>query len=157
MNNARGLNAMKEKAESLGYSVVIKEQALQGEAREVGESLSQESIPAKSLYLYGGETTVTVKEKGIGGRNQEAALGALPHIPNDSIFVAIATDGRDNSEVAGAFADSELRLQAKYLNLDSQEFLSHNNSYHFFETLHAHIKTGITGANVSDFYFILRK
>lgn len=157
VNNARGLNAMKEKAESLGYSAVIKDTALQGEARTVGETLASQEVPSKTLYLYGGETTVTGAEKGKGGRNQEMALSALSHVADDTIFVAVASDGYDNTDFAGAFADTELKKIAEEKELDPNMFLETHNTYDFFEKTGAYIKTGITGANVSDFYFVLRK
>lgn len=157
VNNERGLVAMKKKAETLGYKATIRDTQLQGEARTIGETLAKESLAERSVYLYGGETTVTVSEQGKGGRNQEFALGALPFVSPDSLVLACASDGHDNSDVAGAFADAELLAQAQKNGLNPQEFLSRNDSYHFFETLNTQIKTGTTGANVSDFYFVIRK
>jgi glycerate-2-kinase len=157
VNNQRGLVAMQKKASALGYEAIIKDAEIQGEARSLGEMLARQSLAEKSVYLYGGETTVTVAERGKGGRNQEVALGALSFISPDSLVLACASDGHDNSDVAGAIADEELQKSAKEKNLHTEDFLSRNDSYHFFETLGAQIKTGTTGANVSDFYFVIRK
>lgn len=157
VNNAQGLEAMKRCAEKLGYSSQIVDTKLQGEARMVGATISSQPMKKNTALFYGGETTVTVTHKGKGGRNQEAALSALRTIPEDTIFVACASDGHDNGDVAGAFADKDLQQSAVQAKLDVDVYLRENNSYPFFEALHTHIKTGITGINVSDFYCVLRK
>jgi len=94
-------------------------------------------------------------KKAKGGRNQEAALGALTTIPEGVVFVAAASDGWDNSDVAGVIADSVLFEESKRLKLEVQEYLDTHNSYEFFKKAGGHIKTGRLGSNVSDLYFVL--
>jgi glycerate-2-kinase len=155
VNNATALEAMSAKAKDLGYGARIVSKTLEGEAREVGASIAKTEIGAKSVLLYGGETTVMVKQKGKGGRNQEVALGALPYVPEGRVLLACASDGVDNTDMAGAIADDNVREEAKKLSLNPQGFLDTNNSYEFFRQVGAHVKTGVTGSNVSDLYFLI--
>lgn len=155
VTNERALRAMKTKADKLGYHAEIIDSAIQGEAREVGARLAREAGEEGVCLLYGGETTVTVTTPGKGGRCQEVALGALPYVDNHSILVAATSDGWDNTDIAGAIADSALRKKAESLSLDSNDFLQKNRSYDFFKRVEGYIDTGRTGMNVSDLYFVL--
>ncbi len=111
-----------------------------------------------ACVLSGGETTVTVRGKGLGGRNQEfvlAAAMALPDQVSATIFSA-GTDGLDGpTDAAGAIADERTLDQARRLHLDPRKFLDDNDSYHFFEKLGALVKTGPTGTNVMDVRILL--
>jgi glycerate 2-kinase len=151
----KALEAMAKKASSLGYRSTIVTDHLEGEARVVGEKLAREESIPRTCRLYGGETTVRVRGKGRGGRNQEVVLGALPHLPLHKLVVAAASDGWDNSDVAGALGDQDLFHDAQKMSLDPISFLDTNNSYEFFSRLGGHIKTGRTGINISDLYFTL--
>ncbi len=91
----------------------------------------------------------------MGGRNQEVVLGAFPYVREGMLIVGAASDGWDNSDVAGAMADKELFDYAQDMKLNSEDFLKENNSYEFFKRAGGHIQTGRTGANVADFYFVL--
>lgn len=156
-NNAV-LEAMADKAEELGYSARIVASNIQGEAGKVGRALVKETREAKKCYLYGGEVTVMIRGVGgLGGRNQELVLSALPYIPENVVIVAAASDGWDNSNCAGAIGDRELYLHAKDMGLDTEKFLMENNSFEFFKKAGGHIITGRTGANVADLYFVLTK
>ncbi|HLD20548.1 MAG TPA: MOFRL family protein, partial [Patescibacteria group bacterium] len=96
------------------------------------------------------ETTVTVHGKGQGGRNQEVALGALAALPKNGLVVSFASDGIDNSPVAGALVDEQVRERVQALQLRPERALEKNDSLTFFEAVGSSIKTGVTGVNISD-------
>lgn len=156
VNNERALEAMKRRAETLGYRVLVKTRILSGEASTVGNTIAREGIGEKEVLLFGGETTVTVRHAGEGGRNQELALAALPFMERDRLVLAAASDGMDNGDMAGAIADHFSRQRAGELNLNPADFLQKNDSYHFWKSVGAHINTGITGSNVSDLVIFAR-
>lgn len=148
-----------------GLNVKIITRAMQGEAREVGEYLasiaktSRGRSPVKpSLFLLGGETTVTVVGNGTGGRNQELALSASIHISDlmNTALASFSTDGVDGpTDAAGAMGDYLTIKRAKKLGLDPKIYLDNNNSYHFFRELKDLLKTGPTGTNVMDITALL--
>ncbi|SNR90818.1 MOFRL family protein [Desulfurobacterium atlanticum] len=109
--------------------------------------------PAPAVILAGGETTVTLKGKGKGGRNQELVLSALKII-GDRKGIAILSGGTDgidgNSPYAGAVCDSQTFKNAHKLNLDIDKFIENNDSSTFFERTGGVIETGKTGTNVMD-------
>jgi glycerate-2-kinase len=152
LTNHTALDAMKKKAEELGYEAVIHTSVIEGEARSLYAKVLSHDIKKHSCSIYGGETTVYVKGKGKGGRNQEVALGALLSPQKDTVVIAAASDGWDNCDVAGAIVDDETLSKARLLGLDPQDFLDRNASYDFFELTKDAIKTGKTGSNVADFY-----
>ena len=157
VTNLIALDAMTEKAKELGYFSLICTDCGVGEAREFGKKMVSEER-AKGCYFYGGETTVTsFGKRGKGGRNQEVVLGALPHIGDNMVIVAAASDGWDNGESAGAMGDKELFVLAEQKGISPKVFLDENNSFEFFEKAGGHIFTGRTGANVADLYFVLTK
>jgi len=157
LTNKTALSAMKSRAEDLGYRSLVAYDKVEGDANIVGQLIAAQAKQGTCL-LYGGETTVIVKSsEGEGGRNQELVLGALPHLKEDMVIVAAASDGWDNSDMAGAIGDKALFQKAKEENLDISDYLNKNNSYEFFKKLGGHIETGRTGSNVSDLYFTLTK
>jgi hydroxypyruvate reductase len=111
----------------------------------------------------GGETTVTIKGKGKGGRNQEFALAALEElikysVGNSSIplILSAGTDGTDGpTEATGAIVDKKTIDQAEKLGLDPLTYLQKNDSYHFFKKAGGHIITGPTQTNVMDIVIAL--
>lgn len=156
LTNKTALHAMARKAREFGYTTTINCTRLQGEARDVGRVLVENAgIEGKVCKLYGGETTVTMIGDGKGGRNQELVLGALPYIDTHTTVVAAASDGWDNSDMAGAIGDRQLFEYTKGTGLDPGIFLKQNASYDFFNKGEAHIRTGKTGTNVADLYFTL--
>ncbi|MDE1967110.1 MAG: DUF4147 domain-containing protein [Patescibacteria group bacterium] len=159
LSNATALNAMKEKAIELGYSAVIQNSCLTGEASEVGPALAADidSAAPGTVILYCGETTVTIDGKGgKGGRNQQVALSALPHVKSGRLVISLASDGRDNGPHAGAIADANVLEVARSKKLDLADFAARNDSSTFFETLgDGLIETGDTGSNVSDLLMAL--
>lgn len=149
VGNTTAAQAMLNRARALGYDPVVYSTTLDGEASEVGQLLASLLKPGQAL-IAAGETTVTVHGKGSGGRNQEVALGALATLPVDGLILSMASDGIDNSPVAGAFVDQRVKERAHVLKLNSTRALEKNDSFPFFEAVGSAIKTGITGVNVSD-------
>lgn len=108
--------------------------------------------------ILGGETTVQVKGKGAGGRNQETVLWAVEDIANlDGVVIAaLGTDGTDgNSKAAGALADGKTTDRAKRKRLEPNDFLARNDSYRFFRELSDNLVTNATGTNVADIYLMI--
>ncbi len=156
-SNRRPLLEMKRKAEESGFNANIYSYTLKGEARKVGKRLMKVLRSKKSpqLILAGGETTVMVRGKGKGGRNQELVLGALSFLKDKEIIISAASDGWDNTEAAGAIGDIKTKLKAKKLGLNPEKFLKENDSFHFFQ------KTGDLifaerGINIADFIILAK-
>lgn len=164
---AVSLEAAAQAAKSLGVEAVILSDAIEGEAADVGlvhaaiareVTLRSRPFAKPVVLLSGGETTVTVREKGKGGRNSEFLLSLAQGIDGAQGVSALAadTDGIDGSEDnAGAFADwrSAGRLNEK--GLDAAAFLSANDSWSAFDALGDLFVPGPTGTNVNDFRAIL--
>lgn len=156
LGNRTALEAMEEEGKRRGYVVRVQGTALSGEARDVGAMLA--GLPQEGeMVIAGGETTVTVRGSGKGGRNQELALGALAHVPEDGLVLSCASDGIDNGPAAGAFADASVREAARKKKLDPAAFLSGNDAHAFFKKAGGHVVTGVTGSNVSDLMVALRR
>lgn len=155
VNNQAALLAMEGEALKRGYGARMYSNNLVGEARDVGKILS--GLPRKNeMVLAAGETTVTLRGKGKGGRNQELALGALASLDADGLVLSCASDGIDNTSVAGAIADARTREAAKRLRMDPERYLRENDSFSFFRKTKDHLVTGVTGANVSDLMIAAR-
>lgn len=162
-NNKIACNAAKEKSEELGYYTIILTTQLEGESRDIGKFLvkkikNYDLISKKIMFISSGETTVTIKGKGRGGRNQEMILSTIEELKDlDIVFASIGTDGIDgNSEAAGAIADSISFKKALDRNLDFNNFLEDNNSYEFFKQINDLLITGFTGTNVMDLQIIVK-
>ena len=153
LSNLTGLAAMKEKAESFGIPVVIYSDKFQGEARDASLELLEKTQRGQ-LLLAAGETTVTAKGDGKGGRNQEAALSALINLPENTLFCSFDSDGWDNSSTAGALVDSESKRKMSEQNLSAQEYLDNNDSFNFFEKLGDGIITDHLPSNVADLLIV---
>jgi glycerate 2-kinase len=140
---------------------------LEGEARKVGRALAEAAREVERdaaardhpvLLLSGGETTVTVRGPGRGGRNVECLLGfGIAVGASDRIHALMAdTDGVDGTEpVAGACWRPDTPARASKLGLDAHEYLARNDAHSFFELLGDSIVTGPTRTNVNDFRAIL--
>lgn len=162
-DNSIAAQAALKQAESEGYHAEILTNELQGEAREVGVLLAKKlraeltQRPRPFCLLAGGETTVRLRGKGVGGRNQELALSAVNELQGTSnvLLIALATDGDDGpTDAAGAVATGESARRAEALGLHAADYLSRNDSYTFFEHLGDLIRTGPTGTNVNDLIFL---
>jgi glycerate 2-kinase len=152
-----------KQARRLGYQAVLLSSTLTGEARLIGQDLIlkvKQHLPEKTptMFISGGETTVTVTGGGVGGRNQELVLGCVKELAGSELVVAsIGTDGIDgNSAAAGAIADGMTFSRAQDHHLDPSIFLKNNDSHAFFSALHDAIVTGPTGTNVMDVQVILQ-
>lgn len=156
LSNLTALKAMEKKAQELGWKSKILTDRLQGDARIMGERLLSESNFGE-ISLAGGETTLKISGKGLGGRNQALALCALPHITENSLLVSFATDGWDFYWFAGAMVDNQTKIKIQEKNIDPAEYLSDDNSYGFFERTGDGIKTGKQESNVSDLYIVIKK
>lgn len=158
VSNRLALNAMEVEAGRIGYNASIKTEALTGEARVVGRELAQElnSLSADRCLLCGGETTVTVAGNGRGGRNQELVMSAVESLDEEELVLALASDGFDNCDFAGALGDAGTRKRAQEIGLDPETLLKDNNSYAYFSAVGDYISTGRTGSNVSDLTIVLK-
>lgn len=167
-SNLMALETAKITAQDLGYNTLILSSQIQGEAREVSKvivsivrEILENDIPIRkpACLLLGGETTVTIRGKGKGGRNQELALAALlsmKKVKGKYLIVSCGTDGTDGpTDAAGGMADGIVWQEAVKLALDPQRYLEENNAYPFLEKTGGLIKTGPTGTNVMDIIFAL--
>jgi hydroxypyruvate reductase len=168
-SNIESLMAAKQKAESLGYKVLVLSSMIEGETRDVAHvhgAIAREIIKTgnplhpPACILSGGETTVTLTGKGLGGRNQEFALASAIDIAgkNEVVILSGGTDGNDGpTDAAGAFADNFTLKRAGEMGLDPYYFLLNNDSYHFFQKLGDLLMTGATNTNVMDLRIVLVK
>ncbi|MBN1627503.1 MAG: glycerate kinase [Deltaproteobacteria bacterium] len=166
-SNKKALQRAKEKASSMDITAHVITSRLRGEAgeaakvivalgEEVAANLKPYSMPV--CIILGGETTVTVRGNGKGGRNQEMCLSALREIgPRPGmVFLSAGTDGIDgNSDAAGAVVDCDSFKRVEELGLDIDDFLKRNDSNTLFEKTGDLIMTGPTGANVMDITIML--
>ncbi len=155
VSNKTSLSAMRKKAQEMGLRVKIYSDSLYGSAEDVAESIFKEE---GGVVLAGGEVAVEVKKnlKGSGGRNTHLALSALKEIREDQIFISLASDGIDNSEVAGAIVDRKTKIKAQKLNIVPQDYLDNYDAYNFLKQTDDLIITGPTGINVADLMLLLR-
>ena len=168
----QALFAAKEKARQLGFAPEVVTGELQGEARDAARFLAQTALRARDLarpgerrcLLSGGETTVTVKGTGRGGRNQELALAFALEIDGmDGVaLLSAGTDGTDGpTDAAGAVVDGSTVQRARSFGVHPETYLGNNDSYAFFNKLDAltgerhHLITGPTGTNVMDLQILL--
>lgn len=159
-NNSNACKAAFEKAKKMGYKPTILSTTLTGEARRIGKHVvtyAMDTLSSNSVLVAGGETTVTVRGNGRGGRNQEMVLSTVDLIAGKSIvFSSFATDGIDgNSDAAGAIADGFTKKRAEAKGLCPDEYLDNNDSYRFFKNLNDLLFTGPTGTNVMDIQIIM--
>lgn len=161
------LKAAADVAQAAGYRTEILGADIEGEARDVAAQhaalvqsiiAGKSSIAAPCILISGGETTVTIKGGGRGGRNAEYLLALAIELEGISGIHAIAadTDGIDGSEDnAGAMIDSDTLAIARRRDLDPVALLGDNDAYRFFEALDALVVTGPTLTNVNDFRAII--
>ena len=155
-------------ARKLGFETQILTTRVEGEAREIGKVATAiaQDLPPNHCLIMGGETTVTLRGNGIGGRNLETALSAAVTLDGtqNRVVASFATDGDDGpTKSAGAVVTGECVENGRIHNLNALTYLDINDSYTFFNQLDAHISpseqtlinTGLTGTNVNDLIFIL--
>jgi len=157
VSNKLALDAMKSAAEKSGLKAKVITSSLSGEAKDAGGKIAGKLHKAKGVLLYGGETTVTIGGSGKGGRNMELALSALRFLKDDELVLTLASDGRDNSDFAGAICDKKTKEKAVKYKLDIGKYLKENNSYIFFKKTKDNLITGETGSNVADLIIAIKK
>jgi len=166
-SNIISLKAMEVRARELGYNTLVLTSMMEGEAREVGKFLAGvarhvatygEPVKKPAVILLGGETTVTVRGDGIGGRNQELALSFAIHARElrNVVLASVGTDGIDGvSSAAGAVVDGETYSEAVREGINLIDYLRSNDSYTALSKLNRVIITGLTGTNVNDLVVLL--
>jgi len=166
-SNILALRAAEKEASSLGFNTIILSSSIVGETREVARfhgALAKEvistghPIPRPACIISGGETTVTIKGQGKGGRNQEFVLAGAFEIENLEKIVLLSggTDGTDGpTDAAGAIADHTTIKRAQRLGLDAKAHLNNNDAYPFFQKLGDLLMTGPTQTNVMDVRILL--
>jgi hydroxypyruvate reductase len=166
-SNRLAVDAAQRQAKALGFRTLVLSTSLQGEGREIARvhaAIAREiraggrPLRTPACVISGGETTVTIRGSGLGGRNQEFALAAAIDIAGlDQVLILSAgTDGADGpTDAAGAIADGTTIARAQVQGLNAAEYLANNDSYRFFDSLGDLIKTGPTGTNVADVQLIL--
>jgi hydroxypyruvate reductase len=159
--------AAREEGASLGYQAQILTTTLEGEASEVGKVLAalarelvrfRRPIAPPALLVAAGETTVTVRGSGKGGRNQELALSAALGIEGLSgvAILSLGTDGRDGpTDAAGGMVDGGTTARIRTAGVDPEGALVENDSYHALKAASDLLVTGPTGTNVADLYLVL--
>jgi glycerate 2-kinase len=159
-SNAASVEAALTQAAAEGLRTRRLPASLSGEARLVGQMLAEIARHGNErpvCLATGGETTVTVRGEGLGGRNLETALGAVESMAglSDTLLVTLATDGGDGpTDACGAVVDGSTLARAAGLGLDGRACLANNDSYPFFNQLGDLIKSGPTGTNVNDLAFV---
>ena len=166
-SNIQALEAARAEAGRLGLAPMILSSSIEGETRDVARvhaAIAREirntanPLPPPACVISGGETTVTLRGSGKGGRSQEFALAAALDIAGLARIVILAggTDGTDGpTDAAGAIADGETCARAAKQGLDPRAALRANDSYHFFQTLGDLLITGPTNTNVMDVRLVL--
>jgi glycerate 2-kinase len=166
-SNILAVKAAEKKAQELGYNSLVLSTLIEGETKEVAKvhaAIAKEILntgnPLKkpACIISGGETTVTLRGQGLGGRNQEFTLAAAIEIDgwDGVVILSGGTDGTDGfTDAAGAIADGMTVSRARELELDAQAHLRENDSYHFFQPLDDLIITGPTYTNVMDLRLVI--
>ena len=165
-NNYIAAKAAAKMAEREGFNTMFVSSYLRGEASQVGRMLagilcqiaeSDDPIQRPACLIFGGETTVTMKGDGKGGRNLELALGSVMDVQHlqDVALVTLATDGEDGvTDAAGALVTGQTRNRGRLFDLDEIDYLRRNDSYHYFKRMNNLITCGSTGTNVNDLVFL---
>ncbi len=166
-SNRQAMEAAAKTARQLGYKPLVLSTTIEGETRDIAGMhvaiarevrASGQPLRAPACLLSGGETTVTLRGQGKGGRNQEFSLAAALHladVPN-TLVLSAGTDGSDGPTIAaGAFADTTTLARADALGMNASDFLARNDSFSFFEKLGDLLITGPTNTNVMDVRIVL--
>ncbi|MFN8432875.1 MAG: glycerate kinase [Anaerolineales bacterium] len=155
-SNSLAAQAGLEMAKSLGFHTHFLGDTWQGEARDVAKELCGHfnlNYERPFCLIAGGESTVTLRGHGKGGRNQELALAAAIEMNGleNSMLITLATDGEDGpTDAAGAVVTEESCQRGDRLGVNAQAFLSQNDAYSYFEKLGELLQPGPTGTNVND-------
>ena len=162
-SNRLAVEAAAEHARQLGFRTMVLSTQIEGETRETARmhaaiareiALYGRPLAPPACLISGGETTVTLRGNGLGGRNQEFALAAALGIAGleRTVVLSGGTDGTDGpTDAAGAIADGHTLARGP----DAQHYLADNDSYHYFEKLNDLLITGPTNTNVMDVHIVL--
>jgi len=166
-SNILALRSAEREAASLGLHTVVLSSSIVGETREAARfhsAIAKEVLSSghplrrPACIISGGETTVTIRGNGLGGRNQEFALAAALEIQGFEKIVLLSggTDGTDGpTDAAGAIADDRTVERARAMGLNPKAHLENNDAYPFFQRLGDLLITGPTHTNVMDVRIIL--
>jgi hydroxypyruvate reductase len=166
-SNIQALEAARAEAERLGFRAIILSSFIEGETREIARMHAALALEVRAsghpvkppvCLITGGETTVTLRGKGKGGRNQEFALASALDIAGqpDVVVLSAGTDGTDGpTDAAGALVDGDTVKRAVGLGLKPRAALDGNDAYPFFERLGDLVITGPTRTNVMDVRLVL--
>ncbi|MFN0166190.1 MAG: glycerate kinase [Bryobacteraceae bacterium] len=166
-SNRLAVEAAARKARELGFRPIVLSTFIEGETRDVARMhaaiakqilATGEPVKAPACVITGGETTVTIRGDGKGGRNQEFCLAAAIDLAGlDHVFVLSGgTDGTDGpTDAAGALADGSTVARGERAGLRAADFFARNDSYPYFEAIGDLLKTGPTGTNVMDVRLVL--
>lgn len=154
LDPASAVEAMQHTAEQLGLQPRVLSTTLEGDAPEVGAMLLTEAKPGEAL-LASGETTVTVKGDGIGGRNQELVLANLENIKEGQVVISAGSDGHDHSDAAGAIGDHASLESAKSQGIDPQTYMQTSDSFNFFQKTGDFLDTGLLDSNIADMMVVI--
>ena len=167
-SNIMALETAGEKAKELGYEALILSSMVEGETRDVAlvhTAIAKEivktgrPIPSPACIITGGETTVTIRGDGLGGRNQEFGLAAcldLVGVPPRVVVLCGGSDGNDGpTDAAGAVVDPLTVGRGKEAGMEAADYLKNNDAYHFLEKTKDLLMTGPTNTNVMDVRLVL--
>ncbi|MCG6878958.1 MAG: glycerate kinase [Deltaproteobacteria bacterium] len=167
-SNMLALEAAQKKAREFGYNTLILSSLIEGETRDVARvhcAILREicrtgrPMAEPACIISGGETTVTIRGKGLGGRNQEFCLVSaieIAELPDKMVVLSGGTDGNDGpTDAAGAVVDPHTVERGRSAGLWAIDYLNNNDAYHFFEKTEDLLMTGPTNTNVMDVRLLL--
>lgn len=167
-SNIQALEAAGKRAEAYGYKSMILSSMIEGETKDAARvhvAVAKEilktgqPVPPPACIISGGETTVTIRGSGTGGRNQEFCLAAaidLEGLPPKVVILSGGSDGNDGpTDAAGAIVDSLTVAQGKDKEMDASLYLRNNDAYPFFDKTGSLLITGPTKTNVMDIRLVL--
>lgn len=167
-NNRVLVDSAARKAKELGFNTLLLSTGVEGEARDVGRvfaaiarevATSGNPVPSPACILAAGETTVTVRGDGMGGRNQEMTMAwaiSMQSWFKPACFVSLATDGTDGpTDAAGGLVDPFTCARAAEFGIQAAKRLRANDSYNFLKVTSDLIKTGPTRTNLMDLQILL--
>jgi glycerate 2-kinase len=159
--------SVRRQAEDMGYKAWLDTDFVTGEARQVAKKIAEKAVDVlargkpvakPAALIFFGETTVTVKGSGKGGRNQELALSAAMALEGRHCITLLSggTDGRDGeTNAAGAVVNGQSALDAREKGIEPESFLENNDSWTFFNRTGGLLVTGVTGNNLMDIQIVL--
>lgn len=157
VSNVQAVDAMAEKAKSLGYAVQRYSDAIFGDYKHVAGALNH-NLPSKTVRVAAGEPAIKIPDtitSGKGGRNQQLTIESMKYLEDNQVFIGIASDGIDNSDRAGGIVDKESYIKVKNTP-QYKKAIESFDAYPLLQELNDQIETGPTGSNVSDLMIALK-